>query len=102
VEEYRRSMIPFYLLSYEAIIYPRYVDNSEISKNLCGMHTINVKVYFDKTIQERIDCLKIEMNSLTIEDVSLLSSATKLMKKIRKDLYLKIKQKESTVRTDKN
>ena len=34
VDTYRRSMVPFYLLEHEAINYPRYVDFSDLSKNL--------------------------------------------------------------------
>ena len=34
VNNYRRQMVPFYLLSYESNQYPTYIDNSNIDKSL--------------------------------------------------------------------
>jgi hypothetical protein len=48
-------MIPFYLLEYEAIVYPRYVDYSDLSKNLCSDYTTNIKLYLSPDIKEEID-----------------------------------------------
>lgn len=50
IELYRRSMIPFYLLEHEAITFPRYVDYSDLSKNLCSEYTTNIKLYFSPKI----------------------------------------------------
>lgn len=35
VDAYRRSFIPFYLLYHGVTSFPRYVDFSDLSKNLC-------------------------------------------------------------------
>ncbi len=33
-EAYRKTMVPFYLLAQESHLYPKYVDNSDLSKSL--------------------------------------------------------------------
>lgn len=51
VENYRRMMVPFYLLEEECNPFPVYVDNSTINTNLTLSHYLkNIKVILSHTV----------------------------------------------------
>lgn len=59
---YRSSFIPFYLLEHEATNFPRYVDFSDLSKNLCIEFTTNIKLYLSPEIKKDINELILANN----------------------------------------
>lgn len=91
-EWYRRSMVPFYLLEMESNRYPIYIDNSNLNQNLTTNFkikqlTIHVtpnvmkELTQDNTISK--DSKKI---LITLYDISLLSTAEKLIKMVEKKI----------------
>ena len=55
MESYRRSMVPFYLMEHESMVYPRYVDFSDLSKNLCQDYTVSIRFTLSTDIKDEIN-----------------------------------------------
>ena len=45
-------MLPFYLLEHEASIFPRYVDNSDLSKNLSKEIVTEIKIFLSPDLKK--------------------------------------------------
>ena len=57
-QNFRRQMVPFYLLEMEANMYPVYVDNSNIDESLTDDFKINeIHIKISDTIERTIDSL---------------------------------------------
>ena len=55
-EEFRRSMLPFYLLKDDSgWQHPTYIEYSNLSQNLCENTSVKITIYISKKIQEKIE-----------------------------------------------
>lgn len=55
VENYRRMMVPFYLLEEECNPYPFYVDNSTINVGLTSSHQLKrIKISISESVIEEL------------------------------------------------
>ena len=85
VEDYRRRMVPFYLLGDESDVYPLYLDNSDMNRFTQDGSSSEDSISINKVKIHTGDQLTNNF-SFTLQDVSLLSTADNVIKQCKRKL----------------